>query len=247
MFGLDDMISGVSAGGGLAVVLAIALLLGLRHATDPDHLVAVSTLLATEPDRPARRASALGLSWGLGHATSLLALGVPVVLIDKHIPRSVQAGAEVLIGIVIMALAVRLFRRWRSAGVHVHAHTHGGIPHRHLHGHEDAGTHEHDHRLTRSPVQAFGIGLIHGIGGSAAVTVLLLASISDQAEAIAALGIFAFGTAVSMSLLSLGIGFALVREPVRARLGAVAPALVVVSFAFGAWYGLYAAVTFLTT
>jgi hypothetical protein len=72
--------------------------------------------------------------------------------------------------------------------------------------------------------------------------VLLLASISDRTEAILALAIFAFGTAASMSLLSLGIGFALVREPVRARLNAFAPALVVLSFAFGAWYGLYAAV-----
>jgi ABC-type nickel/cobalt efflux system permease component RcnA len=242
MFGLDDMISGMSAGGGLAVVLAIALLLGLRHATDPDHLVAVSTLLATEPERPARRAGVLGLSWGFGHATSLLTLGLPIVLIDKHLPQSVHAGAEILIGIVIMALAVRLFRRWRNTGLHVHAHTHDGIRHRHLHGHESAESHEHDHRLTRSPVQAYGIGLIHGIGGSAAVTVLLLASISDRTEAILALAIFAFGTAVSMSLLSLGIGFALVREPVRARLNAFAPALVVLSFAFGAWYGLYAAV-----
>jgi ABC-type nickel/cobalt efflux system permease component RcnA len=246
MFGLDDMISGLNAGGGLAVVLAIALLLGLRHATDPDHLVAVSTLLATEPDRPARRASRLGLSWGLGHATSLLALGLPVVLIDKQIPRPVHASAEILIGIVIMVLAVRLFRHWRNTGLHVHAHTHEGIRHRHLHGHEDAESHEHDHRLTRSPMQAYGIGLIHGIAGSAAVTVLLLASISDRAEAILALATFAVGTAVSMSLLSLGIGYALVREPVRARLNALAPALVVLSFAFGAWYGLYAAVTFLT-
>jgi sulfite exporter TauE/SafE len=246
MFGLDQMISDLSASGGLGVVLAIALLLGLRHAGDPDHLVAVSTLLATEPDRPAHRAGGLGLSWGLGHATSLLALGVPVVLVDKRIPQPVHASAEILIGVVIMLLAVRLFRRWRSSGLHAHPHVHEGVWHRHLHGHDEGTAHVHDHRLTRSPAQAYGIGLIHGVGGSAAVAVLLLASISDRAEAILALGIFAFGTALSMSLLSLGIGFALVREPVRTRLSALAPGLVVLSFAFGAWYGLYAAVTFLT-
>lgn len=246
MFGLDDMISGLSAGGGLAVVLAIALLLGLRHASDPDHLVAVSTLLATEPERPARRAGGLGLSWGLGHATSLLALGVPVVLVDEHVPTPVHAGAEILIGVVIMALAIRLFRRWRDSGLHVHAHVHDGIPHRHLHEHGAGAAHEHRHLTVRSPLQAYGIGLIHGVGGSAAVTVLLLASIPDRPEAILALAVFATGTALSMSLLSLGFGLALVREPIRARLNAFAPALVVLSFAFGAWYGLYAAVTFLT-
>jgi sulfite exporter TauE/SafE len=246
MFGLDHMISGLNAGNGPLVALAIALLLGLRHATDPDHLVAVSTLLATEPERPARRASRLGLCWGLGHATSLLALGAPIVLIGARLPQPVHAAAELLVGIVIMALALRLFRRWRGTGVHLHTHLHDGLHHRHFHAHGDGPAHEHGHRLARSPAQAYGIGVIHGVGGSAAVTVLLLASISNRAEAILALGIFAGGAALSMTLLSLGLGFALLRQPVRNRLNAFTPALVALSFAFGAWYGLYAAVTFLT-
>src|SRR5919197_1678323 len=117
MFGLDQLISGFGAGGGLLVVLGVALLLGLRHATDPDHLVAVSTLLATESDRPARRATRLGLAWGVGHASSLVALGIPVVLLGGHVPRPVQETADVLVGAVIMALALRLVRHWRRGGV----------------------------------------------------------------------------------------------------------------------------------
>jgi high-affinity nickel permease len=244
VFGLDELISGLG-GGSLVMVLVVALLLGLRHATDPDHLVAVSTLLATEPDRPARRASMLGLSWGAGHASSLLALGLPIVLLGSQIPSVVHGGAEVLIGIVIMVLAARLVRQWARGGFHVHVHIHHGVAHRHLHSHhaEDPG-HEHEHRRIRSPLQAYAIGLVHGVGGSAAVTVLVIGSIGSRRDAVLALGIFALGTAVSMALLSLGFGSALAREPVRHRLETLAPALGALSFAFGTWYALAAILTF---
>jgi cytochrome c biogenesis protein CcdA len=240
MFGLDELISGLG-GGSLVMVLIVALLLGLRHATDPDHLVAVSTLLATEPDRPARRASTLGLSWGAGHATSLVALGLPVVLLRSQIPLLVHGAAEILIGIVIMALAGRLIRRWARGGFHVHEHIHHGVPHRHLHSHHpEEAAHDHGHRQIRSPLQAYSIGLLHGIGGSAAVTVLVIGSIANHRDAVLALGIFALGTALSMALLSLGFGTALAREPVRQRLERLAPALGALSFAFGTWYALAA-------
>jgi ABC-type nickel/cobalt efflux system permease component RcnA len=238
MFGLDQLISGFGAGGGLLVVSGVALLLGLRHATDPDHLVAVSTLLATETDRPTRRATRLGLAWGAGHATALLVLGTPVVLLGAHLPARVQQVADVLVGCVIMTLAVRLARRWRQGGFHVHEHTHGRVVHRHVHRHADRAGHAHEHRLVRSQAQAFGIGLLHGASGSAAVVLLLLATIGSRAAAVAALAVFAAGTALSMAVLSLGIGHALVRE--RARLRAIVPALGVASFVFGAWYAAVA-------
>jgi ABC-type nickel/cobalt efflux system permease component RcnA len=238
MFGLDQLISGFGAGGGLLVVLGVALLLGLRHATDPDHLVAVSTLLATETDRPARRATRLGLAWGAGHAAALLVLGAPVVLLGAHLPARVQQVADVLVGCVIMALAVRLARRWRQGGFHVHEHAHGGVVHRHVHRHSGHAGHAHAHRPARSQAQAFGIGLLHGASGSAAVVLLLLATIGSRAAAVAALAVFAAGTALSMAALSLGIGSALARR--QARLRAVVPALGVASFVFGAWYAAVA-------
>src|SRR5919197_258921 len=230
MFGLDQLISGFGAGGGLLVVLGVALLLGLRHATDPDHLVAVSTLLATETDRPARRATRLGLAWGAGHAAALLVLGAPIVLLGAHLPAGVQQVADVLAGGVIMPLAVRPARRWRQGGFHVHEHAHGSVVHRHLHRHPGRArhAHAHEHRLVRSQAQAFGIGLLHGASGSAAVVLLLLATIGSRAAAVAALAAFAAGTALSMAALSLGIGSPLARE--RARLRAVVPALGIASF-----------------
>jgi high-affinity nickel permease len=235
MSSLDQLISGLAHGGGFGVVLGVALLLGLRHASDPDHLVAVSTLLATDPDRPRRRATLLGLSWGCGHATTLIAAGVPVVLIGAGLPDGARAAAEAAIGLVIMLLALRLIVRWRQGRFHVHEHVHGGLRHRHLHAHELGRAHTHEHAL-RSPAQAYGIGLLHGLGGSAAVAVLLLATTGDRVQAALALVVFAVATALSMSGLSLAAGHTLAAERVRLRFGALAPALAALSFAFGAWY-----------
>ena len=90
VFGLDQWVESLGRGGSPAVVLAVAVLLGLRHASDPDHLVAVSTLVAGDPHRPWRRASRLGLAWGLGHATTLVALGIPIVLFGRYLPAGLR-------------------------------------------------------------------------------------------------------------------------------------------------------------
>lgn len=243
MFGLDERIAELSAGGTTLMVLTVAVLLGLRHATDPDHLTAVSTLIASERDRGARRAGGLGLAWGLGHATSLFAFGLPIVLFNSYLPETVQTGAEVAIGVVIMALALRLLLRWRRGRFHAHSHRHGDLEHRHLHPHaSDNADHAHSHqpedRLGRTPLQAYGIGLIHGIGGSAGVGVLLLASIPSQAEGAVALIAFALFTAVSMGTASSAFGLALSRRPMTRRFAAVAPVLGTISLLFGAWYAL---------
>lgn len=246
MFGLDSQIAALSAGQVFLVVMAIAALLGLRHATDPDHLTAVSTLVAGESEFGPRRAGALGLSWGLGHATTLFLFGLPIVLFNSYLPDAVQTGAEIAVGLVIMALALRLLLRWRRGAFHAHAHLHiGSDAHRHLHGHAaERESHDHGHaseRLGRSPLQAYGIGLIHGMGGSAGVGILLLAAIPDHVEGVAALALFAACTAVSMSLASTTLGYALTRGAVMRRFVAVAPLLGALSLAFGAWYALGAA------
>jgi sulfite exporter TauE/SafE len=235
MFGLDQLISGLGHGASPAVVLAVAVLLGLRHATDPDHLVAVSTLVATEREHRVRRASTLGLAWGLGHATSLLVLGLPFVLVAALVPAPVEQATEVLIGAVIMLLAIRLFACWRRRAFHAHPHEHGPIVHRHLHPHGHGSDHAHTHRV-RSPLAAYGIGVLHGVGGSAGVTFLLLAGIGDRMEAAGALILFALAAATSMALLSSGLGLALGRDHVQRRFGRVVPALAALAFTFGLLY-----------
>src|SRR4051794_32244231 len=150
MSGLDDRIAHLMGGGGsLAVVLAVALALGLRHATDPDHLAAVSTLMATDPDTGRRRALRLGLSWGLGHATTLLLCGLPIVLFRGYLPEGARRAAEFLVGLIIAALAVRLLARWRVGAFHIHEHRHGTTRHRHLHPHRHDDGHGHAHEPER--------------------------------------------------------------------------------------------------
>jgi ABC-type nickel/cobalt efflux system permease component RcnA len=225
----------------LGVVLLISLLLGLRHASDPDHLAAVSTLIASEEHEGVRKATFMGFSWGLGHGTTLVLVGLPLVLLGQYLPEGIQRAAEVAIGIIIVILAVRLLVRWRRGLFHVHAHSHDeGPPHRHLHSHEHEHSHEHSHPTSdmRTPLSAYGLGLVHGVGGSGGLTLLLVSTIPDPAEAAGALLIFAASTAVSMALLSTAFGLAIAAGPIRRRFEHVAPLLGTLAAAFGVWYTL---------
>src|SRR5919201_6755387 len=113
MFGLDGWIAHFSDGTTATIVVLVAIVLGLRHASDPDHLIAVTTLIASERDRAGRAAGRLGFTWGLGHATSLFAFGLPIVLFRAYLPQPVQRGAETAVGAVIVLLALWLLIRWR--------------------------------------------------------------------------------------------------------------------------------------
>jgi hypothetical protein len=208
VFGLDDTLAGLSSGGSILVVLLVATLLGLRHATDPDHIAAITTLVASGGERARRRAAELGAWWGLGHALTLVLFGVPILLFEAYVPDAVERGAETAVAAMIVYLAVRLLVR----------HRHG---------------HDHRHRVRR-PLTAFGIGLVHGLGGSAGVGVLLLAAIPSKTLAVASLGVLAFFTAVSMTLVTTGFGAALASR--RDGLTAAAPAVGLLSLAFGLWY-----------
>ncbi|MDQ3284687.1 MAG: hypothetical protein M3P92_03075, partial [Actinomycetota bacterium] len=140
----------------------------------------------------------------------------------------------------IVFLAVRLLLRWRRGFYHVHTHAHDGGPdHRHVHSHREEDLHEHEHAVpNRTPLSSYGIGLVHGIGGSGGLTLLLLSTISNQAEAAGALLIFAAGTAVSMALLSTAFGLAIAGGPIGRNFERVAPVLGILSVAFGVWYAL---------
>ena len=208
MFGLDDQIAALSQGGSILIVLLVATLLGLRHATDPDHIAAVTTLMASGREHARRRAAALGAWWGLGHALTLVVFGVPILLFEAYLPEVAQRGAETAVAALIVFLAVRLLVRHR---------------HRHERGHS-----------VRSAGAAFGIGIVHGMGGSAGVGVLLLAAIPSTPLAVASLVVLALFTAVSMTMVTTGFGAAL--QSRQGTLVAAAPALGLASLAFGVWY-----------
>jgi ABC-type nickel/cobalt efflux system permease component RcnA len=245
MFGVDDRLADL-AGGSWVLALAIALLLGLRHATDPDHLTAVSMLVAGDEPDGARKAGRLGLAWGLGHATTLIAFGLPIVLFGAYLPEAAQRLAEFAVGVVIIAVALRLLVRWHRGYYHVHRHRHGELEHAHPHVHEaepeEAHPHVHHHRheaLGRTPRTAFGIGLVHGFGGSAGVSLLIVSSVAgSRGVAALCLLILAAGAALSMAVLSSAFGRALVRGSLLRNLAGALPALGVAGVLFGAWYAL---------
>ena len=239
-------------GDGVGPAVAVALLLGLRHATDPDHLTAVSTLVLSD-ERAAGRAGILGLFWGLGHGTTLFLFGIPLVLFQGALPDGIRRGAEAAVGILIAFLAVRLLLRWRRGVFHAHAHDHDGIWHVHPHAHDERhaaglygsaghGGHAHPHAegLGRSPVASYGIGLLHGVGGSAGTGVLMAAAVPGRVEATLVLTVFALGTAISMAVLSAGFGYGLAREGVSRRAAVLVPSFGVMSLLFGVWYTLAA-------
>lgn len=218
----------------LSLVLIVSLALGLRHAADPDHLAAVTALVATSHGkRRTQQAGLMGLSWGMGHATTLVLLGLPILLFNRYLPEIVQRGLEIVIGTLIIWLALRLLVRWR--------HSHG-----HLHEIPDHGGHAvHSGRMRRwrsgvlshrTPFGAYAIGLLHGAGGTAGLTLLLLARLPDRAAAISALLLFAVGTALSMALLSSGFGWIITTGPIARKFDRVTQLLGLASFLFGVGY-----------
>ena len=223
MFGLDDAIANLSTGGSVLVVVLVAALLGLRHATDPDHIAAVSTLVASGEKRAGRAAARLGAFWGLGHALTLVLFGLPILLFQQFLPERLQQGAETAVAALIVFLAIRLLVRWRHGYFNLHAHPH-----------ED----EHHHHRVRTPLGAFGIGLVHGTGGSAGVCVLILAAIPSTAIACTALVVLALFTAVSMTLVTTGFGLTLSSTAVAGTFNRIAPVIAASSLAFGLWYAL---------
>jgi high-affinity nickel permease len=236
--------------GGATPLMALlaALALGLRHATDPDHLTAVSTLVFAEDQRGPRKAAWLGFCWGLGHATTLTALGLPIVVLGLSLPARLGQLAELVIGMVIVVLAVRLLWQWWRMKLHTHLHTHDGQAHMHAHAHGHAhparGMPEHRHAhamaLGRNPLAAYVIGLIHGVGGSAAVGLLLVSAIPHRTTATTALLLFAAGTALSMAVASAAFAFVLSRGAVQRQVSRIMPVFGAASLAFGIWYGVVA-------
>jgi Cytochrome C biogenesis protein transmembrane region len=227
----DQWLTDVLAGAPLLVALGIALLLGLRHASDPDHLVAVTSLLASD-ERDARRASRLGAWWGLGHATTLILVGLPLILFKSELPGWLEAAAEKAIGCVILLLAARVIVKWARGDYRAGRHLHHTGGHRHLRRGE-----AHGHERARTPSQAFGIGLLHGLAGSGAVAVLLLTALPGTLEAAAALAIFAPATLMSMAAFTAAFAWVLTRPVVEPLYrGVLIPVLGSFGIVFALWY-----------
>ncbi len=205
---------------GALLALTLGFLLGLKHATDADHVVAVSTIVSEY--RNAWRGIWVGVSWGLGHSTPLLVLGVIILLLKDAVLDRYEDVAPILefgVAIMLVFLGVQVFWNLRRGRLHVHEHTHDEAHHLHIHAtHEsDAGAEvEAPHGFFRPGkpffrAKSYLIGIVHGLAGSAAVMLVLLPEIELFWVGVGYLVLFGVGTMLSMAAITLllGIPFAI--------------------------------------
>ena len=223
-------------------VLGIGLLYGLKHATEVDHIVAVSTIVSEQPKLA--RAVLVGGLWGAGHTASLVIVGALVIALRIAIPELLATWLELGVALMIIGLGVAALRRAlrNRADVHSHKHDHGNQPHAHIHFHEvgysaDA-TRSHSHSVARIGLKPTLVGAMHGLAGSSALTLLVLTQIHSTALGLLYLGVFGFGSIVGMVLMSglVGLPFVLSSRKLSGIHYSVQMIAGALSIAFGIWY-----------
>jgi ABC-type nickel/cobalt efflux system permease component RcnA len=212
-------------------IIAVGFFLGMRHATDPDHVIAVTTIVSRQ--RNLLRAALTGIFWGIGHTLTIFVVGTVIILFDVVIPARVGLSMELSVGLMLIVLGVMniasFIRSARSLSphdqeesevAHRHPHSHGDYVHSHAHGHSPE-THSHSEQtpLTRldrlfgriglyKQLRPLVVGIVHGLAGSAAVALLILTTIRNPHWAIAYLLVFGAGTVGGMMLITMSIASA---------------------------------------
>ncbi|MBA2502551.1 MAG: sulfite exporter TauE/SafE family protein [Pyrinomonadaceae bacterium] len=200
---------------GAMAVLGLGLVFGLKHATEVDHVVAVSTIVSEH--RNIFRAALVGGLWGVGHTASLIVVGVVVLALRVAIPERIADWLEFGVALMIIMLGASALARGlrRRQDVHLHPHAHDGMAHSHVHFHEGEAAHDaqhgeslhsHSHHAKRIGVKPLIVGAVHGLAGSAALTLLVLTQISSALLGLVYLVVFGFGSIVGMLLMSSIIG-----------------------------------------
>lgn len=232
-----------------SMALGLGFVLGLKHATEADHLVAVTTIVSEQ--RSVWRSMLVGALWGTGHTAALLLAGVLVILLRVAIPAQVATALEFGVALMIIGLGGRLlyFLFRQNQQLHVHAHSHDTVPHAHLHFHDAPDAHSvnepraHDGRAhsMRLGWRPLVIGMMHGLAGSAALTLLVLAEVmqgGSRLQGLAYLFVFGIGSIGGMLLMSGLIGLPFVFTAVRLERVHTPVRLVagVTSILFGLYY-----------
>jgi ABC-type nickel/cobalt efflux system permease component RcnA len=240
----------------LLSILALGFFLGMRHATDPDHVIAVTTIVSRQ--RSIRQAALIGVLWGLGHTITILIVGSAIILFDLVISPRVGLTMELSVGLMLILLGILnlsgVMRRITETVTpstleqHAHSHGHGDYVHSHPHGHSPE---KHGHAEDATPVgwmdRTFGrlglyqivrplaVGIVHGLAGSAAVALLVLTTIRVPSWAVLYLLVFGIGTVAGMMLITAAIAvpFTLSQERFARLNRGLSLASGMVSLAFG--------------
>lgn len=225
---------------GVVAVLSFGFVAGLKHALDPDHVVAVSTIVSEH--KSLARSSLVGTFWGLGHSASLLAVGLVIILLRDAIPDEVALWMELPVAVMLIGLgAAVIVKMARERGLEVHTHTHshdGEPPHSHIHVHK-RDDHDHKHYLFRLARRPFAVGMVHGFAGSAAVTLGAMTSIPSITLGLIYIGLFGIGSIGGMLLMSamIGLPFAATAR----RFSAINSGIRVFAALFSIGFGLFLA------
>jgi ABC-type nickel/cobalt efflux system permease component RcnA len=216
-------------------VLGFGFILGLKHALDPDHMVAVSTIVSES--KSVKRSSLVGTFWGLGHTASLLLAGIIVIALKVQISDRVALWMEFTVALMLILLGVKTIikplRRWK---LHRHSHTHDGSTHTHIHLHRSGEEQRHQHsHLIDIGVRTVLVGMVHGMAGSAAVTLLVLTTIPSAVAGLIYIIVFGLGSVGGMLIMSSLIGLPFVLTPKRFNIfnEGLQAAVGLFSFSFG--------------
>lgn len=201
----------------LTSILLVGFLLGIKHATDADHLAAVATLAAgrTGLVQTVRQ----GVAWGIGHTFTLTLFGGAVLALGKAIPAGMEQALELLVAFMLIALGADVLRRLVKQKVHFHVHEHQlGTRHVHAHSHgaepmpalksalHRLQSHQHSHKL---PLRALAVGVMHGMAGTAALILLSLEAVQSVTMGVIYIALFGLGSIAGMALLSVAIAIPL--------------------------------------
>lgn len=248
-------------------IALLGLLLGMRHAADPDHVIAVTAILSRE--RRLRTATRIGAVWGLGHTATVAAVGAAIIVFKLAIPARIGLGMEFAVALTLVLLGLPSVRTVIRAAlsrngimaaapaagmlVHSHPHSHGATVHRHPHVHphpHEAADGAHDHMLAAGPLgefaarrpllKSFCVGLVHGLAGSAAIALLVLSAIPYPLWATLYLMVFCAGTILGMMLITTAVAAPFIAA--ASRMASVHRNLMIgsglLSFAFGLFMAL---------
>lgn len=206
----------------LLSIVALGFFLGMRHATDPDHVIAVTTIVSRE--RQISKSAWIGAFWGIGHTLTIFVVGAGIILFDLVIPPRIGLSMELAVGIMLIVLGAANVKSFFTSVpgsecvAHSHPHRHGDYVHSHVHTHQPE---HHQHTPDQTPlarldrvlgkfksyklVRPLVIGVVHGLAGSAAIALLVLATIPNTKWALAYLLVFGVGTVAGMMVITMSI------------------------------------------
>jgi ABC-type nickel/cobalt efflux system permease component RcnA len=228
----------------LVAILGIGLVFGLKHATEVDHVIAVSTIVSRHKN--VFRSAFVGALWGAGHTISLLIVAAVVLWFRVEIPQRVSGWLE--FGVALMIIGLGISALWRTlrtnTKLHVHQHSHDGVSHTHVHFHENETKHKpatpapHSHRLSRIGVKPVMVGMMHGLAGSGALTLLVLTQLSSSLLGFLYVATFGLGSIAGMLLMSglIGLPFALTSSRLAHLHRGLQTLAAALSICFGVWY-----------